>query len=314
CFAPEKKGPCNFRTTLDADHAIQQFGRTRRSNQTSAQVQDSLPVVLPNCSSENPAIIRDFIEKGKDALVSVGVVRDAVCYSSQFLVALFAIGKGKDSGMFSSRIVDSDMNDVGCFLNRLLGLSPEIQNRLCILISTLWFFCLVLWCLVALVISCRLFELFVSILDHLLQLACLEGQLDTGIVDMKANTIELQGTPKTVQQSYAWASTELFMFVIDHVITWEVLVLKSVLVLEEAKADISVQMAMMEYDLSIFPGKDDTLMLMTEMQSDSATSALLSEKQRDVSGSSDNEFNESKREWLGRRHFHLVVEGYQSLV
>lgn len=268
-----------------ADRAIQQFGRTHRSNQASApeyrilftnlggerrfasivakrleslgaltqgdrragpslsaynydssygkkallmmyrgiMEQDNLPVVPPNCSSENPATIRDFIDKAKAALVSVGIVRDTV------------VGNGKDSGKFSGRIVDSDMHDVGRFLNRLLGLPPEIQNRL--------------------------FELFVSILDHLLHNARVEGHLDTGIVDMKANTIELQGTPKTVHtDNMSGASTVLFSFVLDRGITWE------------------------------------------------AASALLSEKQKDVSGSSANGFYESKREWLGRRHFLLAIE------
>lgn len=268
-----------------ADRAIQQFGRTHRSNQASApeyrllftnlggerrfasivakrleslgaltqgdrragpslsaynydssygkkallmmyrgiMEQDPLPVVPPNCSSENPATIRDFIEKGKAALVSVGIVRDSV------------VGNGKDSGKFSGRIVDSDMHDVGRFLNRLLGLPPDIQNRL--------------------------FELFVSILDNLLQNARLEGHLDTGIVDMKANTIELQGTPKTVHtDNMSGATTLLYTFVMDRGITWE------------------------------------------------AASALLSEKQRDVSGSSAIGFYESKREWLGRRHFLLAIE------
>lgn len=39
------------------------------------------------------------------------------------------IGNGKDAGKVSGRIVESDMHDVGRFLNRLLGLPPEIQNR-----------------------------------------------------------------------------------------------------------------------------------------------------------------------------------------
>ncbi|KAL7592215.1 hypothetical protein Lser_V15G33893 [Lactuca serriola] len=269
-----------------ADRAIQQFGRTHRSNQASAPEyrilftnlggerrfasivakrleslgaltqgdrragpslsaynydssygkkalllmyrgimdQDSLPVLPPNCLSENPATIREFIEKGKAALVSVGIVRDTV------------VGNGKDAGKFSTgRIVDSDMHDVGRFLNRLLGLPPEIQNRL--------------------------FELFVRILDHLLQNARLEGHLDTGIVDMKANTIELQGSPKTVHTDHmSGASTVLFTFVMDRGITWE------------------------------------------------AACALLSEKQKDVSGSSAIGFYESKREWLGRRHYLLAIE------
>ncbi|KAL8195817.1 hypothetical protein R6Q57_025570 [Mikania cordata] len=268
-----------------ADRAIQQFGRTHRSNQASApeyrllftnlggerrfasivakrleslgaltqgdrragpslsaynydssygkkallmmyrgiMEQDSLPVVPPNCSSDNPATIRDFIEKGKAALVSVGIVRDTV------------VGNGKDSGKLSGRIVDSDMHDVGRFLNRLLGLPPDIQNRL--------------------------FELFVGILEYLLQNARHEGHLDAGIVDMKANTIELLGTPKTVHTDHmSGASTVLFTFIMDRGITWE------------------------------------------------AASSLLNEKQKDAS-SSYNGFYESKREWLGRRHFLLAIEG-----
>lgn len=35
-----------------------------------------------------------------------------------------------------------------------------------------------------------------SILDLLVRNARIEGNLDTGIVDLKANVIELQGTPK----------------------------------------------------------------------------------------------------------------------
>ncbi|OMO77800.1 Protein strawberry notch-like protein [Corchorus olitorius] len=203
-----------------ADRAIQQFGRTHRSNQASApeyrllftnlggerrfasivakrleslgaltqgdrragpslsaynydssygkkalmvmyrgiMEQDNLPVVPPGCSPDKPETIQDFITKAKAALVSVGIVRDTV------------LGNGKDNVKFSGRIVDSDMHDVGRFLNRLLGLPPDIQNRL--------------------------FELFISILDVLIQNARIEGNLDSGIVDMKANIIELQGNPK----------------------------------------------------------------------------------------------------------------------
>ena len=41
------------------------------------------------------------------------------------------VGNEKEGGKVSGRIVDSDMNDVGRFLNRILGLSPGIQNRFC---------------------------------------------------------------------------------------------------------------------------------------------------------------------------------------
>ncbi|XP_074301676.1 protein FORGETTER 1-like isoform X1 [Silene latifolia] len=272
-----------------ADRAIQQFGRTHRSNQASApeyrllftnlggerrfasivakrleslgaltqgdrragpslsafnydsaygkkalmvmyrgiMEQGSLPVVPPGCSSENPESIQEFISKAKAALVSVGIIRESV------------IANGKESGRISGRIVDSDMHDVGRFLNRLLGLPPEIQNRL--------------------------FELFTSILDVIIQTARTEGNLDSGIVDIKANIVELQGKPKTVHVDYmSGAPTVLFTFTLDRGITWEF------------------------------------------------ASNLLNEKKKGNVGSAHDGFYESKREWLGRRHFLLAFEGSTS--
>ncbi|XP_004509999.1 protein FORGETTER 1-like isoform X1 [Cicer arietinum] len=272
-----------------ADRAIQQFGRTHRSNQASApeyrilftnlggerrfasivakrleslgaltqgdrragpslsaynydsaygkralvimykgiMEQDSLPVVPPGCSSDKPDTIQDFIMQAKAALVSVGIVRDTI------------LGNGKDLGRLSGRIIDSDMHEVGRFLNRLLGLPPDIQNGL--------------------------FELFVSILDLLVRNARIEGNLDTGIVDMKANVIELQGTPKTVHvDQLTGASTVLFTFILDRGITWEL------------------------------------------------ASSMLNEKQKDGLGSANDGFYESKREWLGKRHIILAFESSAS--
>ncbi|KAH9617593.1 hypothetical protein KSS87_008529 [Heliosperma pusillum] len=189
--------------------------------------QGSLPVVPPGCSSENPESIQEFIFKAKAALVSVGIVRESV------------IVNGKESGRISGRIVDSDMHDVGRFLNRLLGLPPEIQNRL--------------------------FELFTSILDVIIQTARTEGNLDSGIVDIKANIVELQGKPKTVHVDYmSGAPTVLFTYTLDRGITWEF------------------------------------------------ASNLLNEKQKGNLGSANDGFYESKREWLGRRHFLLAFEGSTS--
>ncbi|KAL6843730.1 hypothetical protein ACP4OV_026301 [Aristida adscensionis] len=268
-----------------ADRAIQQFGRTHRSNQTSApqyrllftnlggekrfasivakrleslgaltqgdrragpslsafnydsnygkkaltmmyrgiMEQDSFPVVPPGCS-DSEASIQEFIAEAKAALVSVGIIRDAVVCS------------GKDGGKLSGRIVDSDMHDVARFLNRLLGLAPNIQNRL--------------------------FDLFTSILDVVLRNARLEGQLDSGIVDIKANNVEMKESPKTVHtDSLSGALTVLFTFTIDRGVTWE------------------------------------------------SAKAMLDERQKDGASSSNDGFYESKREWMGRRHFTLAFEG-----
>ncbi|XP_039030219.1 protein FORGETTER 1-like [Hibiscus syriacus] len=194
--------------------------------------QDNLPVVPPGCSSET---IQDFITKVKAALISVGIVRDTVLGNNLFASEM---SNGKDNGKFSSRIVDSDMHDVGCFLNRLLGLPPDIQNRL--------------------------FELFISILDVLIQNARIEGNLDSGIVDMKANIIDLQGKPETVHvDPMSGASTMLFTFTLDRGITWE------------------------------------------------AASTMLDEK-KDGLGSASDGLYESRREWLGRRHFVLAFESSAS--
>lgn len=272
-----------------ADRAIQQFGRTHRSNQASApeyrllftnlggerrfasivakrletlgaltqgdrragpslsaynynsgygkkalmlmykgiMEQAPLPIIPPGCSSEKPESTQDFTVKARAALVSVGIVRDSVLVN------------GKDAGKVSGRIVESDMHDVGRFLNRLLGLPPDIQNRL--------------------------FEFFISIFDVLVRNARHEGNFDSGIVDIKASIIEQEGPPKTVHVDHmSGASTVLFTFTVDRGITFEF-----------------------------------------------ATN-LLAEKQTDgLSGTNDG-FYESKREWLGRRHFLLAFEGSDS--
>ncbi|KAL4201430.1 hypothetical protein AMTRI_Chr02g216010 [Amborella trichopoda] len=185
--------------------------------------QTELPVVPPGCLREKPEAVREFLTQAKAALVSVGIIRDSVLVN------------GKDNGRITGRIVDSDMHDVGRFLNRLLGLPPDIQNRL--------------------------FEFFTSILDLLIQDARKEGQLDSGIVDIKANVIEMQGSPKTVHvDPTSGASTVLLTFTVDRGITWE------------------------------------------------AASDLLECNKKDGVGYQNDGFYESKREWMGRRHYLLAFE------
>lgn len=45
----------------------------------------------------------------------------------KYVLPIF-VGNGKDLGRLSGRIIDSDMHEVGRFLNRILGLPPDIQN------------------------------------------------------------------------------------------------------------------------------------------------------------------------------------------
>ncbi|XP_020401317.1 protein FORGETTER 1 isoform X1 [Zea mays] len=268
-----------------ADRAIQQFGRTHRSNQTSApeyrllftnlggekrfasivakrleslgaltqgdrragpslsafnydsnygkkaltmmyrgiMEQDAFPVVPFECS-ENQATLEEFITKAKAALVSVGIIRDPIMCN------------GKNGGKLTGRIIDSDMHDVARFLNRILGLFPDIQNRL--------------------------FDLFTSILDIVIQNARIEGQLDSGIVDIKAKSVEMKESPKTVHvDTVSGASTILYTFTVDRGVSWEL------------------------------------------------ANSILEERLKDKAGSSSDGFYESRKEWAGRRHFLLAFEG-----
>jgi len=268
-----------------ADRAIQQFGRTHRSNQTSApeyrllftnlggekrfasivakrleslgaltqgdrragpslsafnydsnygkkaltmmyrgiMEQDAFPVVPLGCS-ESQANLEEFITKAKAALVSVGIIRDPVMCN------------GKNGGKLTGRIIDSDMHDVARFLNRILGLFPDIQNRL--------------------------FDLFTSILDLVIQNARTEGQLDSGIVDIKAKSVEMKESPKTVHvDTLSGATTVLYTFTIDRGVSFEL------------------------------------------------ANAILEERLKDEAGSSSDGFYESRKEWMGRRHFLLAFEG-----
>lgn len=186
--------------------------------------QSDQPVLPPNCLVGEREKIQEFHSLARAALISVGIIRDAI-----------PEGTGKDTWKLSGRILENDMNDVGRFLNRILGLAPDIQNRI--------------------------FEYFISILDILVQDARKEGDFDSGIVDIKANLIELQGSPKTVHEDpMSGASTTLFTLMIDRGMTFE------------------------------------------------AASGLLDQNAKIAANQTDDGFYESRREWLGRKHFLLAIE------
>ncbi|KAH7423992.1 hypothetical protein KP509_12G084500 [Ceratopteris richardii] len=185
------------------------------------------PVPPPGCSADGEWVPHEFFKFARAALIAVGIVRDAV------------LGENpeKEFEKPSGRIPESDIHDVARFLNRLLGLPPDIQNRL--------------------------FEYFVSIFDRLLSDARRDGQFDCGIIDIKANSIELQDTPKTVHvDPMSGAATTMTVLKVDRGLTWE--------------------------------------------------SALKLFEQNEAEKKPKSGFYESKREWLGRMHYLMAINCLKS--
>lgn len=68
------------------------------------------------------------------------------------------------------KIADADKQDVGRFLNRMLGLEPEWQAYL--------------------------FDLFQAMMEHVVSEAKRDGKYQDGIVDVKATSVELKEPPR----------------------------------------------------------------------------------------------------------------------
>lgn len=71
----------------------------------------------------------------QDALL---YVVSSVEFKSYYLFIVH-IGNGKNGGKLTGRIFDSDLHDIGRFLNRILGLAPDIQNRQVFFLEQIYF-------------------------------------------------------------------------------------------------------------------------------------------------------------------------------
>ncbi|CAA0815471.1 RING/FYVE/PHD zinc finger superfamily protein [Striga hermonthica] len=216
-----------------ADRAIQQFGRTHRSNQASAP---EYRLLFTNLGGE-----RRFASIVAKRLESLGALTQGDRRAGPSLSAYnYDSAYGKKALMMLYRgIMEQESLPIippGCSLEKPETIEDFMLKAKAALVS-------------------------VGIIRDSVK-ARVEGNIDSGIVDIKANTIELQGTPKTVfVDNMSGASTVLFTFTLDRGITFE------------------------------------------------SASTLLEEKRKDESGSSNNGFYESRREWMGKRHFILAFEG-----
>jgi hypothetical protein len=95
--------------------------------------------------------------------------------------------------------------------------------------------------------------------------------------------------------SLSGALTVLFTFTIDRGVTWEVLFFLEYL--------LNMIVMLFKYN----PNLLSTCVPILHVK---VAKTMLDERQKDGAGSSNDGFFESKREWMGRRHFLLAFEGY----
>ncbi|CAI7912606.1 unnamed protein product [Closterium sp. NIES-54] len=232
-----------------ADRAIQQFGRSHRSNQASAPqyrllftelggekrfasvvakrleslgaltqgdrragpslsafnyegvwgkralstmyrcIMDNMPAPAPppGCPQKFDDAWVKFYQAARAALIIVGIVRDPTFNTSAAAGGMYAVG---------GKIPESDMSDVARFLNRMLGLQPAQQNRL--------------------------FEFFAAIFAHLVATARKEGELDMGIISVRAPRITVTQPSQVVyEDEVSGGKTFHVVLTIDKGLNWE---------------------------------------------------------------------------------------------
>jgi hypothetical protein len=79
-------------------------------------------VAPPGCQDGDLSRSREFFHHCRQALITVGIIRDAVGLAHHG-------NSGKSVTKPSGRIAEADTHDVARFLNRALGLPPDLQNR-----------------------------------------------------------------------------------------------------------------------------------------------------------------------------------------
>lgn len=220
-----------------ADRAVQQFGRTHRSNQVSAP---EYLFLISDLAGERrfASIVAKRIESmgalthgdrragesrdlsmfnidnnfGRIALEHTmkaimghekPMVKPPEDYDGDFFEdckeGLLGVGLVvKDDGPSSIAVLDKDYNNISKFLNRLLGLKVDLQNAL--------------------------FKYFMDTMDAVVSSAKREGKFDLGILDLGANAdnVKLERTEEFVRSSPTGPTmTELHTVSVERGMSWE---------------------------------------------------------------------------------------------
>ncbi|XP_074658013.1 uncharacterized protein LOC141910988 [Tubulanus polymorphus] len=229
-----------------ADKAVQQLGRSHRSNQSSGPLYKLLTTNLGGERRFAAAVARRLLSLGaltkgdrraatgadltdfnfdtpygRSALRTMynaiikrelpnGIIESEVigdCADFQIFSGLLTdclplMGIVDSQGHVGQVLKEKDLNDVGKFLNRILGLSVRYQNII--------------------------FTYFSKCLENAIQIAKKEGHYNEGLVDLTATSIKIHGVPETIfQDSLSGIETKHKTLIVDRGMSLQVALEKS---------------------------------------------------------------------------------------
>lgn len=177
------------------------WGQRALKEMYAAILEERPPAVQPqpcrySLSGEPPAqTITQFMGKARAQLLNCGIFRhNRQVVTSLHLNQFLSQSAGAPRGI--ATLEERDRGDVPRFLNRLLGLEPNAQGAI--------------------------FDFYQATLDDLTEKARREGTLDEGIVDLKAESITLDGPAEVLYTDpVTGASTLMQSIKLDRGMTWE---------------------------------------------------------------------------------------------
>ncbi|KAK9819870.1 hypothetical protein WJX72_003467 [[Myrmecia] bisecta] len=174
------------------------WGQKALKHTYRAIMQDEVPAVLPPAcqpGSSDYMAPTTFYGKARAQLLSVGIIKPAPDVTAidvnQFL------SQEHGAPVHAGKIADVDKSDVPRFLNRLLGLEPDVQRHI--------------------------FDFYQALLEATIERARKDGKYDEGIVDIKGTSVTLREEPQVIHRDpSSGAPTLLFRVQVDRGISWDV--------------------------------------------------------------------------------------------